>query len=253
MLGGAMAKGLHQAGARVAIAGRGEEKLGRRVEELAEEGVQVFPVQLDCSEHQAISEAVEKIEADVGPIDILVSAAGGNMEAATVFQERPFFDIPAESFREVIEGNLMAGAVLPCQVVGEKMARGNRPGSMITITSSAAQLPLTGVVGYSAAKAAVTNFTQWLSVYFARDLRSPVRVNSIMPGFFLTEQNRYLLLDNGELTERGRAIIDQTPMNRFGNPDELIGAVVYLASDASSFVTGSVLSVDGGFTAFNGV
>lgn len=168
--------------------------------------------------------------------------------------ERTFFDLNPEALREVFDSNLMAGCLMPTQAIGRIMADTGLPCSIINITSVAAMQPLTRVLGYAAAKAAVENATCWLAVHFAKELHARIRVNAIMPGFFLTEQNRYLLTtESGELSARGKLIVDNTPMGRFGDPSELGGAVVYLASEASAFVTGSVLAVDGGFTAFSGV
>jgi NAD(P)-dependent dehydrogenase (short-subunit alcohol dehydrogenase family) len=248
-----MAMGLLQAGAGVAIAARSAEQLAQRAEELRRIGGAVVAVTMDCSDPRSVAEGLDEVEKSLGPVDILVSAAGGNLSEATATAEQTFFDLPVEALRAVVDLNLMAGALIPCQVVGRRMAERHTPASIILVTSVSAERPLSRVGGYSAAKAAVGNLTQWLACHFARDLHVPVRVNAIMPGFFLTEQNRYMLLREGELTERARDILDHTPMGRFGRPEDLAGATVFLASDAASFVTGSVLAVDGGFTAFAGV
>ncbi|MFN3763434.1 MAG: SDR family oxidoreductase, partial [Anaerolineae bacterium] len=185
--------------------------------------------------------------------DILVNLTGGNVPEATVGPDRPFFDLPPEALERVVALNLFGGAVLPCQVFAQQMVEKGE-GVIINIASMAALRPLTRVVGYAAAKAAVVNFTQWLAVHLAQEYSPRIRVNAIAPGFFLTRQNRYLLLDEGgNLTPRGQAILAHTPMGRFGAPEDLIGTVVWLASPASRFVTGAVIPVDGGFNAYAGV
>jgi NAD(P)-dependent dehydrogenase (short-subunit alcohol dehydrogenase family) len=187
-----------------------------------------------------------------GRIDILVNAAGGNVAAATVVGEQTFFDLPREALEQVIDLNLL-GTLLPSQVFGAAMARAGS-GCVINISSAAAQRPLTRVVGYAAAKAAVDNFTRWLAVELASKYGERLRVNAIVPGFFLGEQNRAMLLGpDGNPTERGRLIIAHTPMGRFGEPDDLVGTLVWLCSDAARFVTGVSVQVDGGFSAWNGV
>ena len=185
-------------------------------------------------------------------IDILINAAGGNLPEATVFDEVTLFNLSDDAFRSVVELNL-TGTLLPIQVFGEVIASEGY-GSIVNISSMAAQKPLTRVLGYSAAKGAVDNLTRWLAVHMAQTYGQGVRVNAIAPGFFVGEQNRGLLLNpDGSLTERGTQIVKQTPMGRFGEPEELIGTAVWLASDASRFVTGVVVPVDGGFSAFGGI
>jgi NAD(P)-dependent dehydrogenase (short-subunit alcohol dehydrogenase family) len=188
-----------------------------------------------------------------GRIDCLVNGAGGNRPEATTSDRLSFFDIPQEAFRHVFDLNLL-GTILPSQVFGKEMAKQGE-GVILNISSVSSLLPLTRVVGYSAAKAAINNFTAWLSVYLAREYSPKIRVNAIAPGFFLTDQNRYLLTEEqtGKLSARGQSIIDHTPLARFGEPNDLVGATLWLLSPASSFVTGAVIPVDGGFTAFSGV
>ncbi|MCX7846226.1 MAG: SDR family oxidoreductase, partial [Dictyoglomaceae bacterium] len=165
-----------------------------------------------------------------------------------------FFDLPIEALKKVIDLNLFGGAIIPSQVFGKMMLENKDGGVIINFSSMASFRPLTRTIGYSAAKAAVSNFTQWLAVYIAQEYSPKIRVNAIAPGFLLTKQNRYLLLDeNGNLTPRGQAVINHTPMGRFGDPDELIGTIIWLSSPASSFVTGAVIPVDGGFNAYSGV
>lgn len=254
VLGSAIARGLGRAGAAVAVAGTTAEKAERAAAHLRTDGLRTLPLTLDARDRDSVQQCLRRAEDQFGPVGILVNAVGGNSGEATVSDEAAFFDLPDEAIRSVVDLNLMAGAILPCQIIGRRMVEHGAPASIINISSMAADRPLTRVVGYSAAKAAVSNFTQWFAVYMARDVKSRVRVNAIAPGFFLTAQNRFLLTDErGGLTERGRAIVEQTPMGRFGDPEELVGAAVWLAGEASAFVTGVVLPVDGGFSAFSGV
>jgi NAD(P)-dependent dehydrogenase (short-subunit alcohol dehydrogenase family) len=251
-----MARALAQAGASVAISGRNLEKAAVRAAELQREGHAAAGFGFDATDQEATRAAAEQAADAFGaPVSILVNAAGGNSPDATaIAPERTFFDLSPRALREVFDANLMAGCLAPTQAIGKAMADSGLSCSIINITSVAAIQPLTRVLGYAAAKAAVENATRWLAVHFAKELRAPIRVNAIMPGFFLTEQNRFLLtIEDGGLSPRGRLIVDNTPMGRFGEPDELGGAVVYLASESSRFVTGSILAVDGGFTAFSGV
>ncbi|MFC1601560.1 SDR family oxidoreductase [Candidatus Sumerlaeota bacterium] len=254
VLGAAMGKGLGLAGAKVALCDLAADKAADAAAQLAELEIVARGAAMDAFDKESIERALADIEAELGPVDILVNAAGGNVGEATVSPEQTFFDLPGEALSKVVGLNLLAGAVYPSQVIGRRMAERNKPASIINVSSMNAFRPLTRIVGYSAAKAAVSNFTQWLAVYMARELESSVRVNALAPGFFLTEQNRYLLTEeDGSLTERGQTIIGHTPMGRFGEPDDLIGATVWLASEASAFVTGIVLPLDGGFSAFSGV
>jgi len=186
-------------------------------------------------------------------VDCLVNCAGGNNLNATTSSEQSFFDLPSDAMRFVMDLNLL-GTILTSQIFGKKMADQGE-GIILNISSMNAFRPLTKVPAYSAAKAAVSNFTQWLAVHMAQEYSPKIRVNAIAPGFFLTQQNRYLLLDEstGKMTPRGKKIIDHTPMGRYGDPKDLIGAVLWLLSSASSFVTGIVVPIDGGFSAYSGV
>jgi NAD(P)-dependent dehydrogenase (short-subunit alcohol dehydrogenase family) len=197
--------------------------------------------------------ASRKIVDAYGHVDILVNGAGGNNPKATTSPEQSFFDLPAEAVRLVFDLNLM-GTILPSQVFGKLMAD-QKSGVILNISSMNAFRPLTRIAAYSAAKAGVSNFTQWLAVHMAQEYSPEIRVNAIAPGFFLTDQNRFLLTDKdtSELTPRGRSIISHTPQGRFGTPEDLLGTVMWLVSPASSFVTGVVVPVDGGFSAFSGV
>jgi len=188
-----------------------------------------------------------------GQIDILVNGAGGNKPQATTSPDVPFFDLPSQAIEQVFNLNFM-GAFYCCQVIGKIMAQ-QKSGNVLNIVSMNALRPLTRIPAYSAAKSAVANFTQWLAVHMAQEYSPSIRVNAIAPGFFLTEQNRFLLVDSqtGELTTRGKRIISHTPMNRFGSPEDMVGTVLWLLSPSSGFITGTVIPLDGGFSAFGGV
>jgi len=188
-----------------------------------------------------------------GRVDVLINGAGGNKKDATCSHPTTFFDLPDSAIRMVFDLNCL-GTIIPCQIFGKHMAERGE-GVIVNISSMNAFRPLTNIAAYSAAKAAISNFTQWLATYLAQRHSPKIRVNAIAPGFFLTEQNRFLLTDEktGELTARGKTILDHTPMRRFGEPDDLLGTIAWLISDASRFVTGIVVPVDGGFSAFSGV
>ena len=202
---------------------------------------------------KSIEAAKNKTVAELGEIDVLINGAGGNKKEATTSPDLSFFDLPSEAVRFVFDLNFI-GTLLPSQVFGREMAK-NGAGVILNVSSMNAFRPLTKIPAYSAAKAAVSNFTQWLAVHVCQNYSKDIRVNAIAPGFFLTEQNRFLLTDEktGELTDRGKTIIEHTPMGRFGEPQELTGTVMWLLSDAAKFVTGVVVPVDGGFSAFSGV
>jgi NAD(P)-dependent dehydrogenase (short-subunit alcohol dehydrogenase family) len=202
---------------------------------------------------ESLLAAAQRITDAFGHIDILINGAGGNKKEATTSDELSFFDLPADAIRWVFELNCI-GTVLASQVFGRYMAE-QGSGCIINISSMAAFRPLTRTAVYSPAKAAVSNFTQWLAVYISQNYSDRIRVNAIAPGFFSTEQNRFLLFDEctGKLTKRGQTIIDHTPMGRFGDPEDLIGTVLWLLSDSASFVHGAVIPIDGGFSAFSGV
>lgn len=252
VLGLEMAKGLGEAGAQVAVCDL--KNAEDTAERLKKDGIEVKGYFINVLDKTEIEKCHEKVMNDFSRIDILVNAAGGNMKEATTSRELPFFDLNLDALQKVMALNLFGGAILPAQVFGKSMAKNPEGGSIINISSMNAFRPLTRIPGYSAAKAAVSNFTQWLAVHFAMEYNKNLRVNAIAPGFFLTDQNRYLLTDGkGNLTERGKTIISHTPLGRFGEPGELIGALIWLASDASRFVTGVVLPIDGGFNAFSGV
>jgi len=207
----------------------------------------------DVLKKETLEAAAARVLGEFGGVDCLINGAGGNNPRATTSAELKFFDLGEEALRFVSDLNLL-GTILPCQVFGRHMAE-RKEGLILNITSMNAFRPLTRIPAYSAAKAGVSNFTQWLAVHMAREYSPNIRVNAVAPGFFFTQQNRFLLTDErtGELTERGRQIISHTPMGRFGRPEDLLGTVLWLLSPASGFVTGIVVPIDGGFSAYAGV
>jgi len=252
ILGSAIAKGLGKAGAEVAICDI--VSTNKVVNELKKEGIKAKGYYTDVMDIKKIEACHNEIINDFDKIDILINAAGGNIKEATTSKELSFFDLPLSAFEKVVGLNLFGGSILPCQVFGKSMIKNKEGGSIINISSMSAFRPLTRTAGYSAAKAAVSNFTQWLANHFAQEYNKKLRVNAIAPGFLLTQQNRYLLLDkDGNFTPRAKAIMTHTPMGEFGKPEDLIGACVWLASNASRFVTGVVVPIDGGFNAYSGV
>jgi len=252
VLASKMAEGFARAGAKVVLLGRTFEKVDTCAKALAEFSADVLAIQANVLEKSDLEKARDIILEKFGRIDILVNAAGGNVAGAVIMPDQSFFNMKMEDFQSVTDLNLN-GTVLPTIVFGEVMAK-QKSGSIINISSMAALQTITRVVGYSAAKAAVSNFTMWTATEFAHKFGDTVRVNAIAPGFFIAEQNRALLTNpDGSYTERGNKVIKNTPMGRFGEAEELIGAVLYLSSDTAKFVTGTVLAVDGGFSIFSGV
>ncbi len=252
VLGSVMAKGMADAGAHVIIVGRRIDAGEKVVGEIQKAGGKATFFQADVLNKEELQKVKTQILLTTGTIDILINGAGGNMPGATIPPDKTFFDLDTKAFQQVVDLNLL-GTVLPSQIFGEVMAA-NKKGIIINISSMSAFRPITRVVGYSAAKAAIDNFTQWLAVELAKKVGQGIRVNAIAPGFFITEQNRALLTNaDGTLTARGNAVINQTPFGRFGEADELVGTLLWLCSDASKFVTGVVVPVDGGFNAFCGV
>jgi NAD(P)-dependent dehydrogenase (short-subunit alcohol dehydrogenase family) len=253
ILGGEIACALVGCNANVAILDRDPalaERLLKRIDTRVGKFVIVYGDVLDPDK---LAEARDGILREFGGVDTLINAAGGNHPRGTTAANLSFFDIPPDALRAVFDLNLL-GTILPCQAFGRAMAdRGE--GIIVNISSMSAFKPLTRVPAYSAAKAGVSNFTQWLAVHVAQEYSPKIRVNALAPGFFLTEQNRFLLTDQktGALTDRGRRIIEHTPMARFGTPEDLLGTVLWLLSPASAFVTGAVIPVDGGFAAYAGV
>jgi len=252
ILGSVIAEGLGHAGANIVIADIVDTK--PLVDQLQKEEIKSKGYYLDAMDIEKIKACKEEIIKDFHQVDILINAAGGNQKEATISKELSFFDLPVKALERVVGLNLFGGAIFPSQVFGKEMLKNEEGGSIINISSMTAFRPLTKVVGYSAAKAAVSNFTQWLAVHFAQDYNPKLRVNALAPGFFLTNQNRYLLTtEKGDLTPRGQSVIAHTPMGKFGDPEDLIGACIWLASDTARFVTGIVVPIDGGFSAFAGV
>ena len=253
VLGGEMACALAEAGAGIAILDMKTELVEPVEQRLKQSGVRYEVFKCNVLDAESLQNVLKNIMTVFGKVDILINGAGGNHPNATTSPEKSFFDIPADAFNWVLQLNL-TGTVLPSQVFGKYFAQQDA-GIILNISSMNALRPLTRIPAYSAAKAAVSNFTQWLAVHMAQEYSHNIRVNAISPGFFLTNQNRFLLTEaeTGELTDRGRKIIEHTPMDRFGAPQELIGTILWLLSPASAFVTGIVVPVDGGFSAFSGV
>jgi len=253
ILGSEFACALVGCGANVAILDINLNPGKALLERMGKRASQAELFQCDVLNPASLAKAAGEVVARFGKIDCLINAAGGNKPQATTGPQQRFFDLPVDAVRWVFDLNLL-GTVLPCQVFGKMMAeRGD--GVILNVSSMAAFRPLTRVISYSAAKAGISNFTQWLAVHMAQEYSPRIRVNALAPGFFLTEQNRFLVTDRetGEYTARGKAILAHTPMGRLGEPEELLGAVLWLLSPASSFVTGSVVAIDGGFAAFSGV
>jgi len=252
-LGRAMAQGLAEAGVNVVILGRHQEKAEAVASEIRSTDKQVIGLGCDVTRKEDIERVQAEVAARFGDVHILVNAAGGNSPGATTSPEQPFFALESEAINQVFALNFTS-LLSTCQVFGRGMAERGQ-GSIVNIASMSGLRSLTRVPAYSAAKAAVANFTQWLAVHMAQEYSPQIRVNAIAPGFFMTEQNRFLLTDaaTGKMTPRGQAIIDHTPMGRLGKPDDLVGTLLWLVSPASAFVTGIVVPVDGGFSAFGGV
>ena len=252
VLGRAIVQGLLNAGASVALLARNRNKAETIFAEMLSKDSAII-VEGDVLKKDDLQRALETVIKAFGRVDCLVNGAGGNDPRATTRADLSFFDLPEDAIRFVFDLNLL-GTILPTQVFGKQMVE-QGDGVILNISSMSAVRPLTRVVSYSAAKAAVNSFTQWLSVHLAQEYSPRIRVNAIAPGFFLTEQNRFLLTEQeaGKLTARGQSIINHTPMGRFGEPQDLIGTVLWLLSPASAFVTGVVVPVDGGFSAFGGV
>jgi len=250
VLGGAMARGLAKAGARVGVLGRRRAQAEAACEVIADDGGEALPLTADVLNKAELEAALATLTAAWGKLDILVNAAGGNQPAATVAPDQRFFDVPLTALENVFDLNAM-GTLLPSQVFGAAMAA-QREGCIVNISSMAAIQAMTRVVAYGAAKSAVENFTKWLAVELAQKYGDKLRVNAIAPGFFIGEQNRNLLLNpDNTLTTRGKTIIAKTPAGRFGESTELISTLIWLCT--ATFVNGVVVPVDGGFSAFSGV
>lgn len=253
VLGSELSRGLAKVGAKVVILGRNQERRDAVVADIRKAGGEGTGILCDVLDRANLLQARQEILDQYGTIDILINGAGGNSKSATTSPDLSFFDLPEGDLDWVMRLNFM-GTLLPTQIFGEVFAE-KEAGVMLNISSMASLQPLTNVVGYAAAKAAINNLTQWLAVHFNKHYSKSIRVNAIAPGFFLTEQNRFLLTEEktGELTARGRTILEHTPMGRFGEPSDLVDTMIWLVSDASRFVNGIVVPVDGGFSAFSGV
>jgi NAD(P)-dependent dehydrogenase (short-subunit alcohol dehydrogenase family) len=248
-----MGKALAQTGAKIAVLDIFIEAAQKVADEIQAVGGEALAVKCDVLSKESIEAAAQAVLDRFGSVDILVNGAGGNKKEATTSPDLSFFDLPPDAIQWVFNLNFL-GTLLPSQVFG-KLMNDRGEGVILNVSSMSAFQPLTRIPGYSGAKAAVSNFTQWLAVHLAQEYSSQIRVNAVAPGFFLTEQNRFLLteVETGELTPRGQTIIDHTPQGRFGDPEDLLGAMFWLLSPASQFVTGIVVPVDGGFSAFSGV
>ena len=248
-----MCRAIAQAGARVVVLDLLEAAARKVADEITAAGGAAIPWQADALNKKSLEKVCEGVLQKFGRVDILINGAGGNKPQATTSPDLPFFDLPQDAFQWVFDLNFTT-ALLGSQVFGKAMAR-EKDGVILNISSMNYFRPLTRVPAYSAAKAAVSNFTQWLAVHLSHHYSPKIRVNAIAPGFFLTEQNRFLLTEKetGALTPRGQSIMEHTPMNRFGKPEDLVGAVLWLLSPSSQFVHGTVIAIDGGFSAYSGV
>jgi len=256
-IGGALAAGLAHAGANVVLCyGRSKDKAEALKARLIEEGVtsRIETSQVIATDVEATAAHAAWVVSEFGSVDILVNCAGGNIASAITGGDVTFFDLEVESLREVVELNLFGGCIYPCMFYGREMVKNANGGSIINITSMNTFRPLEGRPGYAASKAAVTNFTQWLSTHIAKECNPKVRVNAIAPGFVPNARTlRILRNEDGSYAPRGQKIITHTPMGRMGEPEDLVGTCIWYASDASSYITGTVMPVDGGFSCYTGV
>ncbi|MEO5887189.1 MAG: SDR family oxidoreductase [Anaerolineales bacterium] len=240
--------------ANVVILSRNQDLAKQLIEEISTDtSGRAIHVYGDVLKVETLHQAQETIQSEFGSLDILINSAGGNHPSAMTSADLSFFDLPLDAIRHVSDLNLL-GTILPCQIFGRDMAERGE-GVILNVSSLSAFRPLTRIPAYSAAKAAISNFTQWLAVHMAQNYSPRIRVNAIAPGFFITNQNRFILTekDSGHLSARGKSVIAHTPMNRFGTPEDLLGTTMWLISPASAFVTGVVIPIDGGFSAFSGV
>jgi NAD(P)-dependent dehydrogenase (short-subunit alcohol dehydrogenase family) len=252
ILGEAFVKGIANAGGVVGILGRNEKVANERMDSITRTGGKAIALVADVTNKEQLMHAKIKMLDAYGKIDGLVNAAGGNIPGAIIDAGQDIFNLDFDALNDVLQLNLF-GTILPTQIFGEAI-KINGTGSIVNISSMAPQTVITKVLGYSMAKSAIDSYTRWFAVELGKRYGDKIRMNAIAPGFFLTEQNRMLLTnENGSLTERGTLVTKKTPFNRFGNPHELVGALVWLLSDASKFVTGAIINVDGGFSIFSGV
>ncbi len=251
-LGTEFCRGLARAGASVVVLARNEQRVQEVADDIEADGGTAMAASADVLQKNTLIDVRDTVLDRFGRIDVLVNGAGGNVAEATLQPGDSIFKLSEAAFRRVFDLNLI-GTILPTQIFGEAMSEAGQ-GSIVNVSSMAADRTLTRVIGYSAAKASVENYTRWMAVELARSFGDGLRVNALAPGFFIGEQNRDLLLkEDGTLTDRGQTIIDHTPMARFGQAEELVGTLLWLCSDASRFVSGIVVPVDGGFSAFSGV
>jgi NAD(P)-dependent dehydrogenase (short-subunit alcohol dehydrogenase family) len=252
VLGTSMALYLAQQGAELLLLGRTPEKVNALRDQITTKGGKAWGYYADVTDEESLEKVKPLIESQHGSIAVLINAAGGNMPGAVIRPEQTFLDLNSDAVRQVMDLNYL-GTVFPVKAFLPLLLK-NGGGTILNVSSMAASRPMTRVVGYASAKAAIDNLTKWLAVELATKHGPSYRVNALAPGFFLTEQNRTLLTqEDGSLSQRGQQIISHTPMNRFGDPDDLLGALHWLCSDASKFVTGTTVAVDGGFSAFAGV
>ena len=253
ILGGEIACALVGCNANVAILDRDPRLADRLIDRLKSPVSRAIIVYGDVLDVDSLRQSADVILKEFGKVDCLINAAGGNKPQATTSADLSFFNLPIDALRWVFDLNIV-GTMLPSQVFGKQMAERGE-GVILNISSMNAFRPLTRIPAYSAAKAGVSNFTQWLAVHMAQEYSPRIRVNAIAPGFFLTAQNEFLLTEKGtgKLTARGQSVVDHTPMARFGSPEDLLGAVLWLLSPASGFVTGTIIPIDGGFSAYSGV
>ncbi|MFW6279949.1 MAG: SDR family oxidoreductase [Planctomycetota bacterium] len=253
ILCGTLSEALAERGASVVVLDIDEDAAEAQARSIRDAGGEALAVAANVLDRDELQHALNLIEESMGTPTTLINGAGGNKADATTGPDKELFDLPDEAVRDVFDLNFL-GTFLPTQVFGKAMVNAEG-GNIINISSMNAFSPLTKIPAYSAAKAAVSNFTEWLAVHMSQNYDNKIRVNALAPGFFLTKQNRFLLIDEdtGDLTERGSTIIDHTPMGKFGDPEDLIGTVLWLLSDSSSFVHGIVVPIDGGFNAFSGV
>ena len=249
-----LAKALGLRGASVVVVGHSHmEKARQVVADIRELGGEAVAKQVDVLSKQSLADLAQETMKAYGRVDMLINGAGGNQKEANTSGDFSFFDLPEQAIRRVLELNFL-GALFACQVFGPIMVEQDR-GIILNFSSMNAVRPLTRIVAYSAGKAALANFTQWLAVHMSKEYSPSIRVNALMPGYFLTEQNRFLVLDkeSGKPTERGERILDHTPMGRFGLPEDFVGPALWLLSDAARFVHGTAIVVDGGVSAYSGV
>ncbi|MEZ5758697.1 MAG: SDR family oxidoreductase [Emcibacteraceae bacterium] len=253
ILGKSFIDAIVEAGGSVGILGRNEEIAHDRADQINRSGSKALPLIADVLNIEELKTAKDKILNEYGKVDGLVNAAGGIMPQGVLMPDQDLFQMDLNGMRDVMDLNLW-GTLNPTQVFGEAMAKTAEKGSIVNISSMNSKRAITRVLGYNMGKAAVDCYTQWFAVEMANRYGDKIRMNALAPGFFLTEQNKKMLLNpDGSYTERAQAVIDQTPFKRFGEPDELKGALIWLLSDASKFVTGSMVCVDGGFSIFGGV